>query len=471
MDGTDLAADLVIDASGRAGRVTRSLRPAPASGGPCGIAYVNRQYQLHPGAEPGPLMSPIAWQADLDGYQAIIFLHEYGIFSVLLVRPTADPVLSQLRHEAAFSAACQAIPGLADWVDPARSRPITPVLPGGPLLNAYRGQTGPDGHLALPGLVFVGDAVATTTPTFGRGITTTVLQAQQLLQLIDEHGTDTDAIGESFDAWCTEQIKPWVRRPRPDGRSDPAPLGRRGHRPEPASAFRPHPRCHRGRPQPPRCYRRLPAHDPLPSSLRAVEPRARALYANGWRPSPAPGPSRSELADIVRIALHRYTAQVTVYPCAAHKCSCAGGLRQNTASEGQQQTAPRTPVSGRRWPSGTQRSPEQYVLWDRLDRDGRPPGPAPKSAIPAADCLGRRNTASEIHDQGLRSLKPRRCSRPPPGFPDDRDGRQTNPGAGCSSRPLGVQPRVSAAPGQPGIESQSVRLCECQLSTSRTTVN
>ena len=84
------------------------------------------------------------------------------------------------------------------------------MLPGGPLLNAYRGQTGHDGRLALPGLVFVGDAVATTTPTFGRGITTTLLQAQQLLRLIDEHGTDTDAIGESFDAWCTEQIKPWV---------------------------------------------------------------------------------------------------------------------------------------------------------------------------------------------------------------------------------------------------------------------
>ena len=312
VDGTDLAADLVIDASGRAGRVTRSLRPAPASGGPCGIAYVDRQYQLHPGAEPGPLMSPIAWQADLDGYQAIIFLHEYGIFSVLLVRPTADPVLSQLRHEAAFSAACQAIPGLADWVDPARSRPITSVLPGGPLLNAYRGQTGPDGHLALPGLVFVGDAVATTTPTFGRGITTTVLQAQQLLQLIDEHGTDTDAIGESFDAWCTEQIKPWVddhvlmdeaTRRRWAGKDvnlrQPLPSDLILAATEADPSIR---AATAG-------YLRMTS---LPSSLRAVEPRARALYANGWRPSPAPGPSRSELADIVRKALHTSTAPAMV---------------------------------------------------------------------------------------------------------------------------------------------------------------
>ena len=312
VDGTDLAADLVIDASGRAGRVTRSLRPAPASGGPCGIAYVDRQYQLHPGAEPGPLLSPIAWQADLDGYQAIIFLHEHGIFSVLLVRPTADPVLSQLRHEAPFSAACQAIPGLADWVDPARSRPITPVLPGGPLLNAYRGQTGPDGHLALPGLVFVGDAVATTTPTFGRGITTTLLQAQQLLRLIDEHGTDTGAIGESFDAWCAEQIRPWVddhvhmdeaTRRRWAGQdidlSQPLPSDRI------LAAGQADPSIRAGTIG----YLRMTS---LPSSLGAIEPRARALYTNGWRPSPAPGPSRDELADIVRIALHRSTEPVTV---------------------------------------------------------------------------------------------------------------------------------------------------------------
>ena len=302
VDGADLPADLVIDASGRAGRATRSLRPAAASGGPCGIAYVNRQYQLRPGAGPGPLMSPIAWQADLDGYQAIIFIHEHGIFSVLLVRPTADPVLSQLRHEAAFTAACQAIPGLADWVDPDRSRPVTPVLPGGPLLNAYRGQTGHDGRLALPGLVFVGDAVATTTPTFGRGITTTLLQAQQLLRVIDEHGPDADAIGESFDAWCTEQIKPWV-----DDHVHMDESTRRRWAGEDVNLRQPLPsdlilaaaeadptiRAAIGG------YLRMTA---LPSSLLAVEPRARALYANGWRPRPAPGPSRGELADIVRAA-------------------------------------------------------------------------------------------------------------------------------------------------------------------------
>jgi 2-polyprenyl-6-methoxyphenol hydroxylase-like FAD-dependent oxidoreductase len=303
VDGVILPADLVIDASGRAGRATRSLRPAVTSGGPCGIAYVDRQYQLLPGAEPGPLVNPIMWQAELDGYQVLVFVHERGIFSVLLARPIADPVLAQLRHEAAFAAACRAIPGLADWTDPDRARPITPVLAGGPLLNAYRGQTGPDGRLARPGLVFVGDAVATTTPTFGRGIATTLLQAQQLLRFADEHGTDTGALGESFDAWCAEHIKPWVddhvqldeaiqRRWAGEGvdLSQPLPsdliLA--------AAEADPSIRAVAGG------YLSMTE---LPASLRTAEPRARALYASGWRPRPAPGPGRAELAEIVLAAL------------------------------------------------------------------------------------------------------------------------------------------------------------------------
>jgi hypothetical protein len=39
-----------------------------------------------------------------------------------------------------------------------------------------------------------------------------------------------------------------------------------------------------------------------PSSLEAVEPRARAVYASGWRPDFDPGPSRRELVELVRAA-------------------------------------------------------------------------------------------------------------------------------------------------------------------------
>ena len=48
VDGSDLEADLVVDASGRSGRVNRHLR-GPGVGGECGIAYVDRAYRLRPG--------------------------------------------------------------------------------------------------------------------------------------------------------------------------------------------------------------------------------------------------------------------------------------------------------------------------------------------------------------------------------------------------------------------------------------
>jgi hypothetical protein len=40
-----------------------------------------------------------------------------------------------------------------------------------------------------------------------------------------------------------------------------------------------------------------------PSCLDPVEPLARAVYAGGWRPTPTPGPTRDELAEVVRGAL------------------------------------------------------------------------------------------------------------------------------------------------------------------------
>ena len=38
---------------------------------------------------------------------------------------------------------------------------------------------------------------------------------------------------------------------------------------------------------------------PVAASLREAEPIAREVYAGGWRPAYAPGPTRDELVEIV----------------------------------------------------------------------------------------------------------------------------------------------------------------------------
>ena len=302
VDGSRLEADLVVDASGRSGRAANDLRSPSTVGGLCGLAYVDRQYRLREGAGPGPMANPLAWQADFDGYMTLVFLHEKGHFSVLLVRPTADLALKDLRHPTAFEAACRAIPGLAEWTDPARAEPVSDVLPGGPLRNNYRGQRSVDGRPVEPGLVSVGDAVATTTPTFGRGVATTFLQVQQLLALLEAE-SDPAMVGEPFDAWCENNMLPWVL----DHVRMDSDLSRRWqggdidlNRPLPSdlilSAAEVDPRIGAASPG----Y--LAMLEP-PSSLDAVEPLARAVYETGWRPAYSPGPTRDELVDVIRAAV------------------------------------------------------------------------------------------------------------------------------------------------------------------------
>lgn len=309
VDGAPMAADLVIDASGRAGRATRGLAERAGIGGPCGQAYVDRVYRLHPGAEPGPMTNPIAWQADLDGYLSLVFRHEKGLFSVLIVRRSDDVELRGLRHPDAFEAAARAIPGLDVWTDPERAEPVTDVLAGGALLNVFRSQRDEEGELVLPGLFFVGDSVATTTPVFGRGITTTLWQCEALLSLLDHDGDDLAGTGAAFDAWSADTMRPWVEDhihmdeahvARWNG-ADVDPAG-----PLPsdlilaAAEVRPEIMASAGG------YLSMAA---LPASLRAAEPIAREVYAGGWRPTYAPGPTRDELAEIVGDAIGRTEPQ------------------------------------------------------------------------------------------------------------------------------------------------------------------
>jgi 2-polyprenyl-6-methoxyphenol hydroxylase-like FAD-dependent oxidoreductase len=295
-----LAADLVLDASGRSSRVTDALPPPAGFGASCAIAYVDRQYRLRAGAEPGPLVNPLAWQAEYDGYQVIVFPHERGIFSVLFVRNTAHREFVPLRHEAVFDAVARTVPGLREWTDPDRAQPISPVLAGGTLRNHYRSQRGVNGRLRLPGLISVGDAVCTTTPNFGRGLALSMLQVQELLRLIDDRGDDPGAVGEAFADWSDVAMRPWVE----DHMAMDDALARRWlgedldlSKPLPSdrilAAGEIDPSIGRGATP----YLMMTGG---PDVIRRLEPRARAVYETGWRPPLADGPTRADITATIR---------------------------------------------------------------------------------------------------------------------------------------------------------------------------
>ena len=155
------------------------------------------------------------------------------------------------------------------------------------------------GQIALDGLIFVGDAVCTTNPVAGRGVTTSLMQAQRLVQLIDDHRRDFTSCSLEFDHWCETNIKPWFSD---HVYWDAELIGRwSGHD------------IDLTRPLPSDLIMAATAVDPemlnvvgpylamlaLPASLAAVEPRAREIYAGGWRPPVPDGPTRDELAELV----------------------------------------------------------------------------------------------------------------------------------------------------------------------------
>jgi 2-polyprenyl-6-methoxyphenol hydroxylase-like FAD-dependent oxidoreductase len=294
-------ADLVIDAGGRAGRLTRALR-GPGEGGDCGVAYVSRQYQMLPGAADGPVNMPFGVAQNYPGYVVAVFIHDNRILSVLIGRASADRQLAALRSRSAFEAAAGAVPALAAWTDPGRSRPVTPVLPGGRLYNSYRGQLNEAGRVALDGLIYAGDAVCTTNPVAGRGVTTSLLQARQLIGLLAEHGRDFTSCSLAFDRWCAGHIKPWFD----DHVYWDADLMRRWSgqdvdltRPLPSDLIM---AAVQAAPEMIKVVGPYQAMLAPPASLDAVQAQARDIYATGWRPPIPSGPTRDELAGLVTAA-------------------------------------------------------------------------------------------------------------------------------------------------------------------------
>ena len=172
--GGVLAADLVVDAMGRASNANSWLTDLGAPRGmgetrqPCGVIYYTRFYERH---EAG---FPAGFRAQL-GYGLISASAADGrTFDITFFVRAEEPGLRGLRHEDAFERAVNAIPGLKVWRD--GGRPIGPVAVMGALENCLRHPVD-GGRLCARGLILVGDALSITNPTLGRGMSLAFHQA------------------------------------------------------------------------------------------------------------------------------------------------------------------------------------------------------------------------------------------------------------------------------------------------------
>lgn len=296
VDGREHDATLVVDASGRAGRLAREHRPA-AEGGTCSMTYTSQVFRLLPDAEPGPVNSPVGLLAFCQGYQPIVFVHDAGTFSALIIRAAHDPELDGLREPAGFAAAYGAIPGMADWTAPERSEPIGPVRTGGNLTNLFTGQP------RLAGVVAIGDAVATTNPNGARGGSLAALGAVALARTVAEHPADPMAWGAAMAAWSDREVRPWWA----DHVAVDASLHRRwrGEPPDPDGVVSSD-LVSAALDDLPELIAELGpyfAMFALPGTVDPARERVRGLLRTGWRPPFSEGPGRTELAGVLRDAV------------------------------------------------------------------------------------------------------------------------------------------------------------------------
>jgi 2-polyprenyl-6-methoxyphenol hydroxylase-like FAD-dependent oxidoreductase len=181
-----LRADLVLDATGRRSSAERWLADSgvgvtPGRADSCRITYYTRFYRGLTDRPPGPLNRGFGAGGLWDSYTAVLFLCDNRTFSVSIGVLPEDIEMKPLRHPEAFTEALRATPLLAPWLAAGVSEPISPVSAMGGLDNFLRPAVSAQ---PLPGFVQVGDAVCTTNPAYGRGVSLALAHAYRIADVI-----------------------------------------------------------------------------------------------------------------------------------------------------------------------------------------------------------------------------------------------------------------------------------------------
>ena len=297
--GEEIAADLVVDATGRRTRGPAWLealgtRPPRVESEDSGFVYYTRYFTGS--TEPrriGPALTPM-------GSFSVLTLHsDNDTWSVTLFGTTGDGPLKALRHADSFTRVVQACPLHAHWLD---GTPLSDVLCIAGVMDRYHRYV-VDGSPVVTGFLPVGDAWACTNPSGGKGLSVGLVHAQLLRNVVRDH---LDVPGALVAAWHerTERIvAPFYRNQVAADRLRIAEMAalREGRDPPPP-------------PETTRRFMTAASHDAdvframietvlcaaLPQEVLARPEVQRAMAQVGDDPAPPPpGPDRRQLLELV----------------------------------------------------------------------------------------------------------------------------------------------------------------------------
>ncbi|WP_217548473.1 NAD(P)/FAD-dependent oxidoreductase [Streptomyces sp. GbtcB6] len=186
----EMAAELVVDCTGRRSRLPAWLREIGVEGpleetGERGFTYHSRYYRSPDGALPADTFPLLVEHGSLGLLRVPA---DHGTYSICLISRTHDRELRDLlRQEAAWSAAVSLFPGGSAWLE---GRPIAEGIQTMGRLTQRRRTLYDTEQPLVTGLVAVGDAWALTVPTLGRGLATSLNHSLILRDLLRRADTD-----------------------------------------------------------------------------------------------------------------------------------------------------------------------------------------------------------------------------------------------------------------------------------------
>jgi 2-polyprenyl-6-methoxyphenol hydroxylase-like FAD-dependent oxidoreductase len=208
---TALLADLVVDASGAASKLTRWVARLPNGArlqakktvtGSC-MQYVSRWFQIQSVDAPDWRCLSVAPAVGTARRSAMMLRAEENRWAVVLLAPAGETLPCDDTSFAEF---------IADLGDRelqqafGRARPVSPILRYGPTSNRMKHF---DSLTEWPqGLVAIGDSVCTLDPYFGLGMTLAARGAALLRKCLDQQGTSLSAL--DFQKKLAElNVEPW----------------------------------------------------------------------------------------------------------------------------------------------------------------------------------------------------------------------------------------------------------------------
>jgi 2-polyprenyl-6-methoxyphenol hydroxylase-like FAD-dependent oxidoreductase len=209
VDGRELYADLVIDATGRRSKLPEWLAAIGArrpieEAEEAGFIYYTRYFRTASGDIP-TYRSGLLTHFHM--FSVLVLPGDSDTWSVTLFIFSGDPVLKALKDNERWMALLAACPAHAQWLG---GVPFTDVLPMAGVADRYR-RFVVDGAPVATGVITVGDSWACTNPVGGRGISVGLMHAVGTADVVRGHLDDPVALALAHDEMTETRVTPWYR--------------------------------------------------------------------------------------------------------------------------------------------------------------------------------------------------------------------------------------------------------------------